>query len=364
VFEAVLSLSGGLVGLVIAGTLIVSGASTIGLRLGLSPIVVGLTIVAAGTSAPELAVVWQAADQGDPGLALGSVIGSNIANILLVVGLVAVVGGIPVGRDARYRDLPVMVIASFVTFLLARDGAITSTDGAILLAGLVAYLGWTLRIALTKGSDAAAGANAGATPDPRPDLRRTLLAIGAFVVGAIGVAFAAGFVVGGAEEIAISLGVPELVVGLTVLAVGTSAPEIVTSVIAAARGNRDVAIGNAIGSNIFNLLFVLGLVSVTHSDLPVADALIGLDLPVMLAAAALCVPFAITGAEITRLEGIALMGFYAAYTTYLVLDGLENAVADVVGIATLAAIVPLAIVIAVDLRRSRADASPPASTDA
>lgn len=350
-------------GLVITGGAIVSGASTIGLKLGLNPLVVGLTIVAAGTSAPELAVVWRAADQGDTGLALGSVIGSNIANVLLVVGIVAIIGAIPVTQRTRQVDLPFMIGASIGAYVLAADGTISSLDGVILLLGLVTYIGITLRSAMSGGTtelapsaddidgfDEARAADAPKTA--RPTGKRTLMAVGLFAVGAVGVAISAQFVVSAAEEIALSIGVPELVVGLTVLAVGTSAPEIVTSVIAAFRGSSDVAIGNAIGSNVFNLLFVLGLVSATHSDLPVADALIELDLLVMLTAAAICLPFAITGSAITRWEGFALIGFYSGYTAYVVLDGLDNGAASYIGVATIIAILP---VTAFALREFRGD---------
>lgn len=373
---AVLTLLGGLVGLMIAGGAIVSGASTIGLRIGLPPLVVGLTVVAAGTSAPELAVVWRAADQGDPGLALGSVIGSNIANVLLVVGLVAIIGAIPIARRTRRVDLPVMIAASIAAFALAADGAITPRDGVLLLIGLVAYVGMTLRHALSNGGlhpdgeeveeveelEAVEAVDDGVESPigraEKPTGTRTLLAVAAFAVGAIGVAASAQFVVSGAEEIALSLGVPELVVGLTVLAVGTSAPEIVTSVFAAVRGDSDVAIGNVIGSNVFNLLFVLGLVSATHTALPVADELIRLDLPVMLTAAALCLPFAMTGAAITRWEGYALIGFYGGYTAFLVLDGLDNSAALPVGLATIAAFVPVVALAAREFRRDRRTGSP------
>ena len=366
---AVLTLLGGLVGLVAAGAAIVSGASTIGLRAGLPPLVVGLTIVAAGTSAPELAVVWRAADQGDVGLALGSVVGSNIANILLVVGLVATIGSIRVSRKTRRIDLPFMVLASAVTFGLAFDGAITSRDGIILVAGLVLYMSWTVWSSRSELATEAGAADpsdddapapsassevvAPTVADAKPTNKQALIAVGAFAIGAVGVAVAAQFVVSGAEEIALSIGIPELVVGLTVLAVGTSMPEIITSVIAALRGDRDVALGNAIGSNVFNLLFVLGIVSVTHSDLPIADELLGLDFPVLLAVAALCIPFAITGAAISRWEGFALVGLYIGYTAYLVLDGLDNGAAPLVGTIVLASLVPIVGAAFVDFRRNR-----------
>lgn len=359
---AIITLIGGLIGLVLSGAAIVNGASLIGLRLGLPPLVVGLTIVAAGTSAPELAVTWRAADAGDPGLALGNVVGSNIANILLVLGLVAVVGAIPIGRRARRIELPVMIAASFVTAGLALDGWISRTDGIILVTGLVVYLTWMIRDARKRNVEVTLEGGVGAE---RPTGKRTLIAIGTFVVGAVGVAISANFVVSGAEEIALELGVPDLVVGLTVLAIGTSAPEIVTSVIAAIRGEREVAIGNAIGSNVFNLLFVLGLVSATTTDLPIADELIRLDLPVMLAASLLCVPFAITHASITRWEGAAFLGLYVSYTTYLVLDGLENRAAAPFGIGALVVLAPAIVVAsALEFRRHRHGATGTASAAA
>jgi len=347
---AFLTLVGGLVGLVVSGSGIVNGASTIGLRLGLPPLVVGLTIVAAGTSAPELAVTWSAASKGDVGLALGNVVGSNIANILLVLGLVAVIGVIPISRRARRVEFPVMILASVVTAGLALDGTISRVDGVILLIGLVSYISWMIIEARRRPN----GIDSGMVEVEPPTGKRTVIALGLFVIGAVGVAVSAQFVVSGAEEIALEFGVPDLVVGLTVLAIGTSAPEVVTSVIAAMQGEREVAVGNAIGSNVFNLLFVLGLVSATQSDLPVADELIRLDLPVMIAAAALCIPFAITGNGITRWEGIAFLSLYTAYLSYLVLDGLENSAATPFGAIVLFVVAPaIAVFCAWEFRADR-----------
>lgn len=368
---AVLTLLGGLVGLVITGSAIVSGASTIGLRIGLPPLVVGLTIVAAGTSAPELAVVWRAADAGDSGLALGSVVGSNIANVLLVVGVVATFGAIPVARRTRRVELPFMVAASVGTYALAADGVIERRDGVLLLVGLLAFITSTIlaqRRTTTPRSrsqdehEASEGDEPVQAASDRPDARRTVFAIVRFAIGAIGVAVSAQFVVTGAEDIALAIGVPELVIGLTVLAVGTSAPEIATSVIAALKGRSDVAVGNAIGSNVFNLLFVLGAVSVTHSDIPVADELIRLDLPIMIGAAVLCIPIALTGSAIARWEGVAFVALYAGYTAFLVLDGLDEPSASIVGALTLAAIVPILALTVRTLTMRREPPDPPGAT--
>jgi len=376
---AALELLGGLVALVIAGTAIVRGASVIGAKFGLPPLVIGLTIVAAGTSAPELAVVWQAADNGESGLALGSVVGSNIANVLLVLGIVAVISSINVSRQAVMLDAPVMIGASILVFILGQDGSISQTDGFILVTCLVVYIATTIYVsrrnerrgvtstdpdATQRADDSPAAADDAPADEPATEpaeaptgtlavatarfnrVADTFLgALVVFAVGAVGVAIAAGYVVSGAGALAISWGMSELVVGLTVLAIGTSAPEIATSVIAALRGNADVALGNAIGSNIFNLLFVLGLVSATHSDLPVDNSLQTLNLPVMLAAALLALPYAITRLQIERIEGIMFLVIYAAYTAYLVLDGTGNDAADWFGLIALVVITPLSLAV-------------------
>lgn len=389
---AALELLGGLVGLVLSGTAIVRSASVIGARFGLPPLVIGLTIVAAGTSAPELAVVWQAASDGEAGLALGSVVGSNIANVLLVLGVVAVIQAINVTRQAVLLDAPVMIAASVLVFLLGLDGTLSRTDGIVLVVCLIAYITTTVFVARrnerrgitsTAPSDDPEGADhesvapildetvPAAAPDaPLPALVAAFHrvvdtlpgAIALFAAGAVGVAISAQFVVSGAGSLAISWGMSELVVGLTVVAIGTSAPEIATSVIAALRGSADVALGNAIGSNIFNLLFVLGLVSATQSDLPVDDALRGLDLPVMLAAAVLALPYAITRLQIERIEGVMFLVIYAAYTVYLVLDGTGNDAADPFGLVALVVVTPisLSVIVTATLRqRRRTSADPP-----
>ncbi|MEL6892357.1 MAG: calcium/sodium antiporter, partial [Actinomycetota bacterium] len=366
---AALELLGGLVGLVIAGTAIVRAASVIGAKFGLPPLVIGLTIVAAGTSAPELAVVWRAADNGESGLALGSVVGSNIANVLLVLGIVAVIRAINVSRQAVMLDAPVMIASSVLVLVLGLDGNITQSDGFILVACLITYITSTILVSRRNerlGVAATAPAPVPAADAPTTDAdsdsadrgdRSWLIlgferiadtfvgAVALFAIGAVGVAISAQFVVSGAGSLALSWGMSELVVGLTVLAVGTSAPEIATSVIAALRGNADVALGNAIGSNVFNLLFVLGLVSATHSDLPVESSLQTLNLPVMLAAAILALPYAITRLQIERLEGIMFLVIYVAYTVYLVLDGTGNGLREEFGLVALAVVAPLSLAV-------------------
>lgn len=359
---AALELLGGLVGLVIAGTAIVHGASVIGAKFGLSPLVIGLTIVAAGTSAPELAVVWQAADNGESGLAMGSVVGSNIANVLLVLGIVAVISAINVSRQAVMFDAPVMIGASILVLLLGQDGSISQNDGFILVTCLVVYIATTIYVSRHRmtgpssetadhgqqPNEPASGQQSGAWGVVKWFNRIADTFVGAvavFAIGAVGVAVSADFVVSGAGSLALSWGMSELVVGLTVVAIGTSAPEIATSVIAALRGNADVALGNVIGSNIFNLLFVLGLVSAAHSDLPVDTSLQTLNFPVMLASAMLALLYARTRLRIERIEGIMFLLIYIAYTGFLVLDGTGNDAADWFGVVALVVIAPLSLAV-------------------
>ncbi|MGF1468417.1 MAG: calcium/sodium antiporter [Sandaracinaceae bacterium] len=374
---AALELVLGLAGLVASGFAIVRGASVIGARLGLPKLVIGLTIVAAGTSAPELAVVWRAADQGESGLALGSVVGSNIANVLLVLGVVALLRPINVSRQAVMLDAPVMIAASLLVLLLGLDGHLTQPDGFLLVLCLIVYVTTTILVArrnerrgITSTEPRAEDRPSRPGPDPARGAAAHAIvarfdrvvdgvpgAVALFATGALCVALSAERVVNGAGALALGWGMSELVVGLTVLAVGTSAPEIATSLIAALRGHADVALGNAIGSNVFNLLFVLGLVSATHSDLPVEEALQNLNLPVMLAAAVLALPYAITQLQIERLEGTMFLVIYAAYTAYLVLDGTNHPAAATFSVMTIAVITPLSlltIVVATVRRRPRA----------
>jgi cation:H+ antiporter len=302
---AALTFLGGLVGLLIGGHFVVDASSKIGLRFGLTPMVIGLTIVAAGTSAPELAVVSRAIAADDTELAVGSIIGSNIANILLVLGLAAASGAIRVTTRVVRVDIPIMISASVAFLVMSIDGVLSRVDGVLLFCGLVVFVVWTLRAAPKNlPSDAppvktpVESGREGSVEDvvyaeqgivsPRASMVRHVFIL---VAGVAVLAVAARFVVQGAEEIATSLGVPELIVGLTIVALGTSAPEIVTTLIAALQGRRELAIGNAVGSNIFNILLVLGASSTVAAEgIPIGTDAIKLDLPIMVAAAVACLP--------------------------------------------------------------------------
>lgn len=340
---AALTFLAGLAGLLVGGHLVVEGASKIGARFGLTPMVIGLTFVAAGTSAPELAVVLQSVAADDTPLAVGSIVGSNIANVLLVLGLAATSGTIYVTNRVVRIDIPIMIAASVAMLILALDGELTRVDGLMLFSGLIVFVGWTLRAAPRVGEDQRGGEpnGAGELRAARAPLGRS---IGGLVVGIAALAGAARFVVAGAEEIATRLGVPELIVGLTIVALGTSAPEIVTTVIAALRGQRDLAVGNAVGSNIFNILLVLGASSLIAPDgVAIATDVLELDLPIMVAAAVACLPIVFWDNKLNRWEGAVFVAYYLAYLVFLVLDGTGHRASDPFAFVLISFVMPLTV---------------------
>ena len=337
---ALLTFVGGLAALLATAHLLVESAGRLGRRLGLRPMVIGLTIVAAGTSAPELAVVARAVAADDAELAIGSVIGSNIANLLLVLGLTACLGCVRVDRRAARLDIPVMVAASLLFALAALDGALGRVDGALMVTGMGAFMAWTIR--------------SSRLPHPAPqqspaEHRRTERSqspreVVGLVVGIVGLAIAARYVVSGAEGVGRVLGAPELLVGLTVVALGTSAPELVTTLLAALRGERDLAVGNAVGSNIFNILLVLGATGLLSSaPVAVAEDALQLDLPVLVATAIGCWLMVAWTHELARWHGALLVGSYVCYVAYLVMEA-SGAVSSLHPAAVLGAIlVPLSV---------------------
>lgn len=347
---AALTFLAGLVGLLIGGHFVVDGASRIGARFGLSPMVIGLTIVAAGTSAPELAVVSQSIIADDTELAVGSIIGSNIANVLLVLGLAATFGAIQVTNRVVRVDIPIMIGASMTLLLMSLDGKLTRVEGVALFVGLLAFVVWTLRAApkaeaetgeVGELGDGSSGVSEADGSDDQP----MLVSIVALLGGIGALALAARFVVAGAEEIAINLGVPELIVGLTIVALGTSAPEIVTTVIAALKGRRDLAVGNAVGSNIFNILLVLGATSALAPDgIAIGTDAVELDLPILVAAAVACLPMVFWDNRLDRWEGGVFVAYYVAYLVFLVLDATGHRAANPFAFVLLAFVMPLTAV--------------------
>lgn len=304
-----LMIAGGLVLLVLAGDALVKGAVNLSLRLGVPALIVGLTVVAFGTSAPELLVSVEAVLDHAPALALGNVVGSNIANILLVLGVPALIAAVPVSRELTH-DFLLMMSASLLFVALAFLGPFGWPHGLALLAGLAAML-WNSYARARAHRACAEPDLEGAEPGA------SWLKIALFLAGGlVGLPLGANLLVTGAVSVASALGVSEAVIGLTLVAVGTSLPELATTVAAAFRRQAGVAMGNVIGSNIFNLLGIIGIASLV-GPIPVPPSMLRGDLWVMLAVSALLGVFVLRGRSIGRLAGAALIALYVLYVVHL-----------------------------------------------
>ena len=303
-----LSIIGGFIILTLGADALVRGASAVALRLGIAPLIIGLTIVAFGTSAPELAVSVKAALTGNPGIALGNVVGSNIANIGLILAITALIRPIKIQSQMVKRDIPIMIAASILMWFLLLDGKVSLIDGAILFSLLISYLVFSYASVKNTPEDLDID-----TSPQKPLLSITLITIGIAMLVGGGILF-----VDGAVELAKQFGISEVIIGLTIVAIGTSMPELVTSIMAALKGQSDIAIGNVVGSNIFNILGILGATSLIH---PVSGAGFNeVDFIVMLIFAFMVLPFAWSGLRIGRREGSVLLVGYLGYTSYLVMQ--------------------------------------------
>jgi len=314
----------GIVLLVVGAELLVRGASQLALLFKISPLVIGLTVVAFGTSAPELAVSVASALKGDASIAIGNVVGSNIFNVLFILGISAVIVPLSVMQQLIRFDVPLMIAISVLVWWMASSGGIDRGEGSFLVFGLVSYTVWSIRQSRKESAEVQAEYAQEYSPTSVPEkqgktvflLTRVLL-----VLIGLGILIAGSqLLVVGAVGLATSFGISSAVIGLTIVAAGTSLPEVATSVIAAWKGEKDIAVGNVIGSNLFNLLGVLGCASlVSPAGLPVSSGFIGFDIPVMLLVAIVCLPILISGWEISRWEGAVLVTCYIAYTTVVVM---------------------------------------------
>nr|WP_272888933.1 calcium/sodium antiporter [Stutzerimonas stutzeri] len=336
----------GLVLLVAGAEVLVRGAAKLAAQFGISPLVIGLTVVAFGTSAPETAVSVQAALNGSGDIAIGNVVGSNIANVLLILGMTALVAPLVVSRQLIRLDVPIMIGASLVTFGLAWDGELSRIDGALLFTAVVVY---TLFLIISSRREKAAEVDDefakefGLDEPAKP--HAGLINAGLVIAGLVLLVVGSNFLVEGAVALARALGLSELVIGLTVIAIGTSLPELATSIMAAFRGERDIAVGNIVGSNIFNLLCVLGLASlVSPQAIGVSSNALAFDFPVMIAVAVACLPIFFAGYCIKRWEGALFVAYYVAYTLYLVLTSTGRPLAEVFGDAMIGYVLPLTAV--------------------
>ncbi|PDV98160.1 calcium/sodium antiporter [Candidatus Chloroploca asiatica] len=338
----------GLVCLVIGGELLVRGASALAAVAGISPLVIGLTVVSFGTSSPELAVSLQAGLSGNADIALGNVVGSNIFNVLFILGLCALIAPLIVSLQVVRRDVPIMIGVSFLLGFLALDGRISRLEGLGLFIGILSYVTWSVISSRreTAQNQAAAEKLGQAQPSvPKSSRTQILINIGLVLGGLIVLVLGAGWLVDGAVELAQALGVSDVVIGLTIVAVGTSLPEVVTSVIATIRNQRDLAVGNVVGSNIFNILGILGVAAlVTPDGIGVPQSAIVFDIPVMIAVAVACLPIFFTRMMIARWEGFLFLGYYIAYTTYLILAATHHEALPAYSSVMIAFVLPLTAV--------------------
>lgn len=336
----------GLVLLVAGAEALVRGAVRVASRLGLSPLIIGLTVVAFGTSSPELFVSLQASLNGQADLSLGNVVGSNIFNVLAILGISAVIAPLSVSRQLIRFDVPLMIGVSFLLLLFSVDGMLGQSDGIVLLLGIVAYTTFLIVQGRKEGNDAIDDEYA--QEYGKAITARSPLAVG-LDVGLIGLGL--GLLAGGSQllinssvAIARSWGVSEIVIGLTIVAAGTSLPELFTSVVASLRGERDIAVGNVVGSNIFNILAVLGVAgSVAPDGIVIVQSALYFDIPVMIVVAIACLPVFFSDRSIDRWEGLLFLSYYIAYTAYLIFAANAHDLLPVFSSALLSFAAPLTL---------------------
>jgi cation:H+ antiporter len=334
----------GLVALAAGAESLVRGASKIAMSLGISPLVVGLTIVAIGTSSPEIAVSVGAVLSGTTDIAVGNVVGSNIFNVLVVLGACAVITPMVVNSQVIRQEVPIMIGASVVLALMVFDGRLGRLESLLLLALLVAYLVFLVlqsrtEVARTGDADEDA-ADRGGGWDSHWAVQVLLIAVGLglLVIGSE-------WLVSAAVAFARALGVSDLIVGLTIIAVGTSMPEVATSVTAALRGERDIAVGNVVGSSTVNILGCLGVAGVvSQGGLGIAPAVLNFDLWVMLAVAFACLPVFLLRSEIGRRRGLMFLALYVAYVAYLILGARGHEALDEFSAVMLSFVLPITVV--------------------
>lgn len=307
---AFLILLSGLLALVAGAEFLVRGGSSLALRLRVSPLVIGLTVVAFGTSAPELAVSLRSSLAGQGDVAAGNVVGSNIFNVAFILGLSALVAPLSVHIKLIRYDIPIMLGVTLLGFYMLLDHAVSRTEGLVLVSGFMFYAFFTARVA--SRDDTAMEAVPGA-----PGIGRMLVLDGMMIIGGLAaLVVGAGWFVRGAIELARMVGLSEAVIGLTIVAAGTSLPELATSVVAAFRRQTDIAVGNIVGSNIFNLLAILGIAGSVHPF--AAEGIQRLDLWMMAGVAIVLLPMAVTRHTLNRWEGGVLVSGYSAYVAWLV----------------------------------------------
>lgn len=333
----------GLAILTLGAELLVRGASRLAVGLGITPLVVGLTVVAYGTSAPELVVSVQSALAGQSDLALGNVVGSNIFNVLFILGVSALIVPLKVDQKLIRFDVPLMIGLSGLVLVLGWDGRLGPIEGLVFLVGLLVYTAWAIissRRESAKIETEYAGEFGGS--GTKPTITANLLQVGLVLGGLVLLVLGAKWFLFGAIEIARHLGVSELVIGLTIVAAGTSLPEVATSIVAAIRGERDIAVGNVVGSNLFNIMGVLGLSAlVSKGGIQISDSALAVDIPIMFGVAIACLPIFATGNVISRWNGAVFLGYYIAYTLAIGLAAVQHRAGPTFNQAMLWFVLPL-----------------------
>lgn len=340
----ILMLIVGLILLVVGADLLVRGGSKFAISFGISPLVVGLTIVAFGTSAPEVAVSVGAVLQNNTNIAIGNVVGSNIFNVLFILGVSALITPLIVNVQIIRQEVPIMIGASLLLLAICMDGNLGLFDGVVLFALLIAY---TIFLVYQSRQESAVANNeyseefSSKSSWDDSKIVQILLILGGLALLVLG----SRLLVGSAIEIAKQLGVSDLVIGLTIVAAGTSLPEVATSVIAAIKGERDIAVGNVIGSNTFNILGCLGLSAMVsgNTGLSISESVLNFDLWIMIAVAIACLPIFAAGQQISRFNGAVFLFYYVVYTSYLILMA-QNYSVDTLNAIMLSFVLPLTIV--------------------
>jgi cation:H+ antiporter len=343
-FEQIVIFIVGLIALIAGAELLVRGASKLALAFGVSPLVVGLTVVAFGTSSPEVAVSVGAVLAGTTDIAIGNVVGSNVFNVLFILGISALVAPLAVHSQVIRQEVPIMIGASVLLLAVVLDGRLGRTDAGIMLALAVAYTVFLIRQSRAESAEVrdeyAAAAPKGGGWDKHWAMQLSMVLIGLAML-----VLGSGWLVDASVAFARALGVSDLIIGLTIIAAGTSMPEVATSVLAAARGERDIAVGNVVGSNIFNILGCLGISGlVSRNGLVISPAAMNFDLWVMIAVALACLPIFVAGRSIGRGKGVLFLGYYAIYVTYLILGAQEHDALPAFSRIMIGFVLPLTIV--------------------
>ncbi|MHB9028189.1 MAG: calcium/sodium antiporter [Candidatus Latescibacterota bacterium] len=337
-----LLLIAGLALLIIGAEALVRGASRLAAAVGISPLVIGLTIVAFGTSSPEFAVSVKSALAGQADIALGNVVGSNIFNVLFILGISALITPLIVAQQLVKFDVPLMIAVSVVLLALGMDGQLGRGESVLLFLGLMGYTGFLIYGSRKESGEVKQEYRAEFAPSARITGLQWIMNIALVIIGLGLLILGSQWLVESAVSIARRIGVSELVIGLTIIAAGTSLPEVATSVIATLRGERDIAVGNVVGSNIFNIMGVLGCAgALAPAGIAVSPEALRFDMPVMIASAFACLPIFFTGNMIARWEGVLFLFYYAAYVVFLILATTRNAAVPFFTDAMLYFVVPL-----------------------